>query len=178
MRGTAILLFALLLPSCALFDNSDPREGAESVEACLARTASLKRDEVFDTIDEGDLWVPTFTYDVTKADFDTIKELSVTGADETAGTRLNLATNESSTARARFLAEPVDEKGAFFLAHDPALYRVRGEPLLLDEIIPAGCERQQDGMRLTKVEFARLEQTVEPTAEETTDTTSDNENDS
>lgn len=135
-----------LLPACSLFDNSDPREGAETAEACIARLAG---ESLEDTLaPNGELVVPTYTYDVTKMAFEDLQELILPGSDETAGARGMASTNEASTAIAQFMADPVDEKGAFFMGHDPALYRVRGEPVTLDEVAATGCERQETGMRL------------------------------
>ncbi len=144
--GTALTLAAFaLLPACSLFDDTDPREGPETLEACAARVST---DALDITAQDGALFTPTYTYDITKVSLEDLQDLTVPGSDETAGSRGMAATNEASTAVAQFMAQSVDEKGAFFMGRDPALYRVRGAPVPLDEIITAGCERQKSGMRL------------------------------
>lgn len=149
IRVALILPLLAVLPACSLFDDSDPREGTETVEQCTARLASERRDQSFDRIASGAaLVVPTYTYDVTKVDLDGLQSLIVTGSDETAGSRGMAATNETSTAVAQFMAQSVDENGAFFLGRDPALYRVRGTPVSADEVVSSGCARQLPGMRL------------------------------
>ena len=140
-----------LLPACSLFDETDPREGPETLEACTAR---VSKDALDITAQDGALFTPTYTYDITKVSLVDLQELTVPGSDETAGSRGMAATNETSTAVANFMAAPVDEKGAFFMGRDPALYRVLGEPVALDQIITAGCERQKPGMRLTSYSAA------------------------
>ena len=153
IRVFASLAF-LSLTGCHILFPEDPRLGEETLEQCLARvTPTTNRDEVFELAgDDTSLWVPTYTYDVTKLDLDAIKELSVPGTDETAGSRMTLTTNETSTAVDRYMREPVDEKGSFFLGHDPALFRVRGEPMIIAEVLSAGCERQLANMRLIDVD--------------------------
>ncbi|MEL7197029.1 MAG: hypothetical protein AAGL10_01835 [Pseudomonadota bacterium] len=105
-------------------------------------------------IDSG-TWAPTYTYDITKIDLDALQELTVAGSDKNAGRRNMTQTNETSTAVDQFMSLPVDEKGAFFLGKDPALYRVRGAPEPHDNIVRAGCEKQQDGMRLIAFSVAK-----------------------
>ncbi|MEL7189569.1 MAG: hypothetical protein AAGK17_08470 [Pseudomonadota bacterium] len=146
----------MILPGCSLLFDEDWREVAEDTDGCIARMASTTSARDFRNagIDSG-TWVPTYTYDVTKLDLDAIKALSVLGSEETSGSRLMLSTNETSTASDQFMAQSVDEKGAFFLAKDPALYRVRGVPQPHDEIVRAGCEKQQDGMRLIAFSVAK-----------------------
>ena len=180
-RTIPLIASIALLPSCALFDNSDPREGVESAEACLQRLGGERKAEDFELADlDGQLVVPTYTYDITKVSLDDIQSLIVAGSDETAGSRGMTSTNETSTAVDQFMAQRVDEKGSFFFARDPALYRVRGETVAVGEVVSTGCARQLEGMRLTSV-TAELE-AAEPPAEEPEDadpdSTSDNENDS
>lgn len=156
MRALAILPAIFTLSACSLFDSSDPREGPEEVADCVQRvTAALPVDKrsVFDRL-EGTL-VPTYTYDITKLSLDAIQQLAVEGSDETAGRRLTASTNTRSTAVAMFMKQKVDEKGAFFLGHDPALYRVRGNAQPADKLISAGCERQQSDMRLIDFSWAQ-----------------------
>jgi hypothetical protein len=164
----AVGLVALLLPACSLFDDTDPREGPETLEACAARVAA---DAPGITAQDGAMFTPTYTYDITKVSLEDIQALTVAGADETAGSRGMAATNETSTAVARFMAQSVDEKGAFFMGRDPALYRVRGAPVAIDQIVTAGCERQKVGMRLISYTAvpASSQPEQEPEAEEGTE---------
>ncbi|QFT77808.1 hypothetical protein [Erythrobacter sp. THAF29] len=172
MKRSAILFFVLILPACSLFDNSDPREGSESAEACYSRVLGTMLDKTRNELAESDgLLVPTYTYDVTKMDLDDMKSLLVTGSDETAGSRGMASTNQSDAAVEAFMAQSVDENGAFFLGRDPALYRVRGEPRVFDEIIPTGCERQLPGMRLIAISWQPA-----PPSEQASPDDPDNEN--
>ncbi|BDI61055.1 hypothetical protein [Qipengyuania nanhaisediminis] len=151
MRGL-VILSALLLPACSLFDNSDPREGVEALAACHERVSDWLVDQVEDTSFDGEALVtPTYTFDVTKVSADDLRTLIVPGSDETAGSRGMAATNRTSTAMSNFESLPVDEKGAFFFGQDPSLYRVRGEPVALEDAARTGCERQLEGMRLTAI---------------------------
>ncbi|MFL0356704.1 hypothetical protein ACI5KX_09505 [Erythrobacter sp. GH1-10] len=163
----------LLLPACSLFDNSDPREGEEGVEQCAERMRGWDAVAKIGETDPTATYVPTYTYDITKMGLEDIQALTGGGGDETAGSRGMASTNEEETAVSRFMEQPVDEKGAFFLGRDPALYRVRGQAQRFDQIIRAGCERQQDGMRLTSVS---LDLTSAPPAD-SAPADSDNEND-
>jgi len=154
-RGLTALAAILTLPACSLFDNTDPREGKEATEICLQRVIITLSDEAAAQIETADqTLVPTYTYDITKLGLEALQTLSVPGTDETAGARLIASTNEMSTAVAQFKADPVDEKGAFFMATDPALYRVRGAAMAADQVIAAGCERQLADMRLIDVSVA------------------------
>jgi hypothetical protein len=158
MRSAAIvsLLSLALLPACSVLFPEDPRIGEESIEACAARVTKETRNEALGiTGSDAALWAPTYTYDITKLDLEAVQALILPGSDETAGSRLMAATNETATAVGRFMAEPADDAGAFFMGRDPALYRVRGKPLLQNEVIPAGCERQQANMRLIGVELTK-----------------------
>lgn len=150
MRRAVIGFAALaILSGCDVLNPDDPRLGVENVEACLQRVSTETREENFDKVAiEGELVTPTFTYDITKASVEDLRKIIVPGSDETAGTRGMATTNQTSTAVENFMAQPVDEKGAFFFGRDPALFRVRGEPLPLNEAMRAGCERQLAGMRL------------------------------
>ncbi|MCK0128462.1 hypothetical protein [Erythrobacter sp. F6033] len=160
MMRLAILPALLLLPACSLFDNSDPREGVEEQSVCIERYIdTLNRQNRNLLIQSQDMVVPVFTYDVTKMDLEAMTALMVEGSDQSAGIRLTQQTNELSTAVARFKAEPADEKGAFFLGHDPALYRVRGEAIALDQLLGAACDRQQADMRLVDLEWVASNQT-------------------
>lgn len=156
MRRAAFAIGALAaLSGCDLLFPEDTRLGVESVDACLERISSEQRDEAFDIITaDGELVTPTFTYDITKVSAEGLDTLIVEGSDETAGRRLMQATNETSTAVNQFLNDPVDENGAFFFGRDPSYYRVRGEPLPLNEAMRAGCARQIAGMRFIRAQFS------------------------
>ncbi|MEM9502247.1 MAG: hypothetical protein AAF941_10445 [Pseudomonadota bacterium] len=147
---SATLASLVLLPACQLFDDTDKREGTESVEACAKRLSKWQKDAE-DELSGGSAFVPTYTYDITKMALEDVQELIVEGSDELAGTRNMNSTNETSTAVANFMAESVDENGSFFMGRDPALYRVRGEPQTGIAVLSAGCERQKAGMRLIDI---------------------------
>lgn len=142
--------FALLsLTGCHILNPEDPRLGEEALEACIARVGDPAVDRNgIQFVSEDQTVLPTFTYDVTKVSPYDLRELIVPGSDETAGSRGMTSTNETSTAVAMFMEQPVDENGAFFFGRDPALYRVRGEAVAFDQAVTAGCERQVAGMRL------------------------------
>ncbi|MEP3421179.1 MAG: hypothetical protein ABJN35_05560 [Erythrobacter sp.] len=152
----------LMLPACSYFDDTDPREGAETVEQCLARLASTVADfsEELDTTTAQ----MAYTYDITKLGLEELQQLTVPGSDETAGARLMAATNETSTAVARFKELPATPEGAFFMATDPALYRVLGDDIPVNQAVNAGCERQLPGMRLISVNGV-FNETFDPTVE-------------
>lgn len=155
MRVVLAPIALLALCGCDILFPEDPRLGSESVAACAARVQQDLRIQLADLgSDDATVWVPTYTYDITKLSLEAIQELSQSSSDETQGTRLDQATNETSTAVDVFMAQDVDENGAFFLGRNPALYRVRGEAARFDDILPAGCERQQANMRLIVVDFA------------------------
>ena len=130
--------------ACSLFDNSDPREGTESAEECLERLAG-ERERLAE--DDSEVLVrPTYTYDITKLDLAQVQELIVEGSDETAGRRLLDQSRLESSAVEQFMSMSVDEK-------DPALYRVRGEPVVSRDAVARGCERQGEGMRLVEIDI-------------------------
>lgn len=182
MRFAIIFGSGLALSGCSILFPEDPRLGVEPEEECVSRIGQVFKNSFGN--EGGDPqsdeiagieppFFPIFTYDVTKLGLEAIQELSAEGTNETSGTSLRMSTNETSTAVARFMAEPVDENGAFFLARDPALYRVRGEPVFFGGGIAAGCERQQENMRLISIEYTRV---PEPEPEpETSETPSENE---
>ena len=148
-RSIALFVGAFTVSGCSILDPEDPRIGEETLNRCEERVASILPTQVKFELGQldGEL-VPTFTFDVTKLSLDDIKSLSVMTENETLGTRMDLTTNENATARDRFMQTEVTEAGAFFLTGNPALYRVRGEPVFHDKMIAAGCARQQANMRL------------------------------
>ncbi|WP_299192440.1 hypothetical protein [uncultured Erythrobacter sp.] len=168
MTKTKILTlpFLFLLPSCALFDDTDPRELAEPLEQCLARFGDLKAELADDASNVQA--TPILTFDITKLSLGEIQELVKPGSDDTAGQRLMQQTNETGTAVQLFKTEPVDENGSFFLGRDPALYRVRTDPVWPRDAVEAACEMQKAGMRLIDINVAH-NITIEP-APETDDT--------
>lgn len=157
--GRTITLCAMMaslaaLPACSLFDDTDWREGDEAADKCAQRMSGKLEFKQALAQAEG-RFVPTYTFDITKMGLEDMQELIVPGSDETAGSRGLAATNEASTAIANFMDTPVDEKGSFFLGHNPALYRVRGEPKPLEAVVASGCARQMAGMRLTDITLER-----------------------
>jgi len=154
------LLALAFLPGCDLINPSDWREGEEPVSECVDRLAGWDRNlDVASGARE--IYVPTYTYDITKLGLEAIQDLSVEGADETAGARGMASTNETSTAIDAFMTQRVDSNGAFFMGNDPALYRVRGPAVPFEQIVPEGCERQQPNMRLIDIQAAAM-QTGDP----------------
>ena len=182
MIRTAVLLpaIALGLGGCSLLFPEDPRLGEEPELECMGRVrTSMTYQESEELRNQPGLWVPTYTYDVTKLDLAAIKGLSVPGTDETAGTRLMRQTNRTSTAVARFMTMEVTAKGAFFLGRDPALYRVRGMAQPLEQVLKSGCARQQSNMRLIKVSWERfkLKPAPMPSTKDTADSDTPSETD-
>ncbi len=159
------------LSGCSLLFPEDPRVGDEALAMCQER---LQRDLPTNVKFElGQLegeWVPTYTFDISKLSLDEIQALSVAENDETLGTRMTLNTNENSTARDQFMSLPVTEEGALFLTGNPALYRVRGEPVAADQLIASGCERQQANMRFISLSWEQ------PRAVESEEQSAENEN--
>jgi len=172
----AALACLAALSGCSVIFPEDPRLGAEGESACITRVEEALLIEFAGIDSEQDtIWVPTFTYDITKLGLDEIQALSQSSSDEVVGTDLVRSTNETSTAVDAFMAQPVDEGGSFLLGRDPALYRVRGAPVRFDEAIAGGCARQQSNMRLIDVDLAPVGPSnteIEP--EQTAD--SENEN--
>jgi hypothetical protein len=155
MRAFPAILALVALTGCDLLFPEDPRLGIEDESACAARIAQELRLKLAEAGgDDATMWMPTYTYDITKLSLEAIQALSASGFNETKGTRLNRATNETSTAFDVFMDTQVDENGAFFLGHEPALYRVRGETARMAEVIAAGCARQQENMRLIDIDLA------------------------
>lgn len=175
IRAAFAITALAALSGCELLFPEDKREGAETLEACLARVAATQRDLLAEAAAE-DVLVPTYTYDITKVSLEDLQALTVAGADETAGSRERRQTNEASTAVDNFMATPVDEKGAFYMGRDPALYRVRGEAIAAGEIAEAGCERQKSGMRLINFTASPVPTEPEPDASGDTDNSGENEN--
>ncbi len=167
LRGTIVIATLVSLSACSLLYPEDPREGVEAAETCILRVTNTLSDDLEAQLDAGaGRLVPTYTYDITKLGLEGLQTLTVPGSDETAGARLIASTNEMSTAVTRFKTQSVDEKGAFFLATDPALYRVRGPGMNTEQVIANGCERQLAGMRLIDVSVdlpapARAQESVE-----------------
>ena len=161
------LAFVALLPACDLIDPPDWRIGEEPVSECTQRLAGW--DSNLDVASGAQqVYVPTFTYDITKMDLESIQALIGEG-DETAGSRTMASTNETSTAIADFKSLPVDDNGAFFLGNDPAMFRVRGGAQPFENIAQAGCERQQANMRLIEIDAAAM-QTGSPVEAEPSET--------
>ena len=174
-RAAASLAALAALSGCDLLFPEDPRVGEEAQQACVSRVEGALRLELKALDAEPDAaFVPTYTYDITKLGLEEIQALSQSRFDETEGSRLNRATNMTDTAVEIFMAEPVDENGAFFMATDPALYRVRGEAAAFADIIAQGCERQQADMRLIDVDFAAAD--AADTETDPTDTPEDESN--
>lgn len=165
---------ALSLSGCSLLFPEDKRLGDEPEGECIGRVrTSLTYEQSEELRTASGQWVPSFTYDVTKLDFEAIKELMVPGSDQTAGTRLMQQTNRTNAAVERFMAMEVSEKGAFFMGRDPALYRVRGKPEAASDILASGCKRQQKDMRLIDVSWTRFQPPPPPETDDASSPSSD-----
>ena len=175
MRSLALWpLLAMSLSGCSLLFPEDKRLGVEPEGECIGRVrTSLTYQQSEALRAASGQWVPSFTYDVTKLDFEAIKQLMVPGSDQTAGTRLMQQTNRTNAAVERFMAMEVSEKGAFFMGRDPALYRVRGKPQPASDILASGCARQQEDMRLIAVTWTRLRPPPAPEPDDTSSPPSD-----
>lgn len=156
MRALLPAFAAVALSGCSLLFPEDPRDGQELAEECPVRVATLLGPGTGFHDYDGEMGVPTYTFDITKMALPDLRRLMVPGSDETAGTRAMAATNETSTAIARFMATSVDERGAFFTGNDPALFRVRGSLQPVSTMIASGCARQQEGMRLIMIDIAPI----------------------
>jgi len=163
MRALTLLAASVALGGCSLIWPEDERVGSETAEECAARAANLLGPGSQFRAYEGEVGVPTFTYDITKLGLEEVQALLGEGGDETAGARTMSETSQTSTAVEEFMAREVDEKGAFFLGRDPALYRVRGEMQPVADMIASGCARQQADMRL--IDVAVADEAPEPAAD-------------
>ncbi len=163
MRAALLSLGMLVtLPGCSLLFPEDPRVGDEPLAMCQERLQrELPTNVKFELGQLEGEWVPTYTFDISKLSLDEIQALSVAENDETLGTRMTLNTNENSTAREQFMQMSVTEDGALFLTGNPALYRVRGEPVEADQLIASGCESQQTNMRFISLSWEQP-RAVEP----------------
>ncbi|MEE4206829.1 MAG: hypothetical protein V2I39_11080 [Erythrobacter sp.] len=152
MRASLTILAALpMLAGCSLLWPEDERLGPETAETCAARVAKLLGPGSDFRLYKGERGHPTFTFDITKLGLEEVQALVGEGGDETAGYRTMSQTNMTATAVEEFMARDVDEKGAFFLGRDPALYRVRAKAQPVADMIASGCARQQADMRLIDV---------------------------
>ncbi|MBV7267149.1 hypothetical protein [Erythrobacter ani] len=151
LKPIAVVAGLATLSGCSLFDGTDPRERDESVEACAKRMAGWDAIAEIGRVNKDGNYTPTYTFDITKLGLEEMQALTVDGGDETAGSRGMASTNETSTAVDQFMQRSVDEKGAFFLGRDPALYRVRGAAQPFEKILTTGCERQQPGKQLIAI---------------------------
>lgn len=162
IRFAAAFLALVALTGCDILFPEDPRLGAETSEECAARVAGLLGPGTSYDNYTDQSGVPIFTFDITKLGLEEIQALMVPGSDDTAGSELMKETNETSTAVARFMASDVDDKGAFFMARDPALYRVKGALQAKDAMVASGCERQGEDMRLIMVDVVPERPELEP----------------
>lgn len=156
IRFITLAFAAMILAGCSLLFPEDWREGEEAVAECVARLEGEIDLFEFRDMNDGDgdamgPLVPTYTYDITKMSFERKQQFIAQGADETLGTRLRQQFNDDGAAMDRFMNTSVDEDGAFFFGANPALFRVRGEPMEHSSIIRSGCERQGEAMRLLRV---------------------------
>ncbi len=155
-------MIAALIAMGMLTGCTDWREGPETVEDCVKRTApkQVVRDLLYD--DPGQ-WVPFYTYDVTKMRAKNLRDLinssdpkaRAAGSEETAG--------EVSEIKARegFGDKPTSKRGVLVFEEGRAHFKMRGKPRLYRELIRQGCEGQRAGMRLVSFTFTREDALVD-----------------
>lgn len=151
MRKARPLLAALAIVSlgaCDLLEDKDWREGVESAEDCAARLSGKLEIRQLLEAAEGPV-VPTYAYDITKMDLMAINEMIVPASGDERGSIRTSAFGATAPPVEAFMNLSVTEAGAFYFGDDPSLYRVRAEAMMGDTVLAAGCERQQEGMRLT-----------------------------
>lgn len=153
MRVAPIIPALAMLAGCNLFDDSDPREGLEDIDACIKRVSAEYHEGVVDLLQSEERRRPTYTFDITKLSFDDIKDLTVPDEGGEAGSVQMSGFKAPPYRKRMFLEMNVDEKGAFFLGADPAYYRVQGEPIALQDVFADGCKKQRPGMRLLSFTF-------------------------
>ncbi len=157
LPSSAACLSLALLTGCDaidnLFSNKDWREGTEEIADCIERVRAGYHEGVVKLLDSQEKRKPTFTFDVTKAGFEDIEELTILDQGEEKGSVIVSGFGAPPYRLRRFLNMPVDEKGAFFMGVDPSYYRVQGEPIALKDVFTEGCDRQRPGMRFLSFTF-------------------------
>ncbi|MEE4200679.1 hypothetical protein [Erythrobacter sp.] len=165
---------SLLLTGCddiaAWFEEEDWREGEESLDACMERVRAGYHEGVVELLESDEQRQPTYTFDVTKASFEDLNSITVAESEEGGGSVQFSGVDAPGYIIHDFMETPVDEKGAFMLGRDPALYRVRGEPIALKDVFAVGCKRQMPGMRLISFTFQPLTESSTDSAETETET--------
>jgi hypothetical protein len=155
--GSSII--ATLIAMAMLAGCTDWREGDETVEACMKRHA-LKVGAVDPLADDPGIWVPAYTYDITK-----LENASAFGKEvrKRGGTYRFVGSTEGSKPddgimqreRDRLEDTSATAAGAVIGVTDPSLYKVRGKPSLYRDLLRQGCEGQRAGMRLVSMSFYR-----------------------
>lgn len=161
-RALPCLAAFLAVTGCNLMEEFDWRKGEESVDACVERLS--KGRAPMENIARGnDLWVPRYTYDVTRmgaeAMMDLVKPQPGAESGEASATGTVAMGDESYIAaqREKFRREPATRAGAIFLAEDPALYKVLGEPGPERTLLRQGCAMQKPGMRLISWQYTKAD---------------------
>ncbi|MBU2588924.1 MAG: hypothetical protein KJ872_12525 [Alphaproteobacteria bacterium] len=116
--------------------------------------------------DDPGVWVPAYTYDITKMEDPHAfgREVQKRGGSfQWVGWKPGRKPPESALQgqRARWEDTPATFEGAVLLAGDPGLYKVRGKPGLYRTLVRQGCEGQRLGMRLRTFSFTREEALVD-----------------
>ena len=160
LRLAAACLSVMLLTGCdaitGVFSNKDWREGVEDVDACVERVRAEYHEGVLKLLDSNEKRLPTYTFDITKASFEDITELTVLDKGQEKGSVQVSGFEAPPWKLRRFLEMNVDEKGAFFLGADPAYYRVLGKHIALADVFVEGCKQQRPGMRFLSFTFRKI----------------------
>jgi len=148
------------LSGCAdivkLFSEEDWREGDEEIADCIKRVRSGYHEGVIKLLNSQERRQPTYTFDITKASFGDIKELTIPDQGSEKGSVMVSGFKAPPRKLRMFMNMRVDKKGAFFMGVDPAYYRVLGEPIALADVFVEGCQRQRAGMRFLNFTFREL----------------------
>ena len=157
-------MIAALIATGMLAGCTDWREGEETVEACVKRHA-LKEGAVDPLADDPGVWVPAYTYDITKlegsAEF--LREMAGRGGNVSVVLTNSGKDNAVATRDAidQFDDTPATEAGLVVLTDDGSFYKVRGKPSRYSVLLRQGCEGQRTGMRLVRMSFYREDALVD-----------------
>lgn len=157
MRASLTFVAAVLLSGCHILFPEDWREGVEEKDACIKRVRAEYHSGVLELLDSDEKRQPTYMFDITKMGFEDIQSITVMSEVEGEGSVTVSGFEAPAYVRNNFVDMRVDEKGAFYVGDDPALYRVRGAPIPLRDIFEEGCDRQLAGMRFISFVFDELE---------------------
>ncbi|MEP3051304.1 MAG: hypothetical protein ABJP48_09390 [Erythrobacter sp.] len=166
-KVAALVLGGLSLSACENpFADKDWRESVEDAEDCTKRMRAEYHEGVLELLDSQEIRVPTYTFDITKAGFEDIKELTVLDEGDEKGSVQVSGLGAPPWRLRNFLRMNVDEKGAFFMGTDPSYYRYQGEPIPLVDVFVEGCKQQRPGMRFLSFTFSEMSFSDDPAVED------------